>query len=228
MPYSRRGGESKLLTQDTRSPRRNPRWTKDGKSIMALVDDDRQTYLAAFSTHRWQNDQSSARWSPCILSLAEPVSGDSWLTTISDTAAAHDEIYALKTKTPRRLTHHTDSIPGPPFPGVRRRLSRPKAVTAHWSPDCSSPAGYSNRRQKLPLILFIHGGPVGQDDFDFDLSRQMLTAGGYAVAAVNYRGSSGRGLDYCKVISADWGNKEVIDLHGAVDYLVKKGIADPE
>jgi dipeptidyl aminopeptidase/acylaminoacyl peptidase len=56
----------------------------------------------------------------------------------------------------------------------------------------------------------------------------MLAAGGYAVAAVNYRGSNGRGLDYCKVISADWGNKEVIDLHGAIDYLVKKGIADPD
>jgi dipeptidyl aminopeptidase/acylaminoacyl peptidase len=82
--------------------------------------------------------------------------------------------------------------------------------------------------QKLPLILFIHGGPVGQDDYGFDLTRQMLAAGGYAVAAVNYRGSNGRGLDFCKIISANWGNKEVIDLHGAVDYLVKQGIADPE
>jgi dipeptidyl aminopeptidase/acylaminoacyl peptidase len=81
--------------------------------------------------------------------------------------------------------------------------------------------------QKLPLILYIHGGPVGQDDYAFDLARQMLAGAGYAVAAVNYRGSNGRGLQYSKAIAADWGNKEVLDLHGAVDYLVKSGIADP-
>jgi dipeptidyl aminopeptidase/acylaminoacyl peptidase len=60
------------------------------------------------------------------------------------------------------------------------------------------------------------------------MSRQILAGGGYLVAAVNYRGSSGRGLNYCKVIFADWGNKEVMDLHGAVDYLVREGLADPD
>ncbi len=60
------------------------------------------------------------------------------------------------------------------------------------------------------------------------MSRQILAGAGYLVAAVNYRGSSGRGINFCKAISADWGNKEVIDLHGAVDYLVKEGLADPD
>ena len=87
-------------------------------------------------------------------------------------------------------------------------------------------SGGCSKTQKLPLILFIHGGPVAQDEWGFDLTRQMLAAGGYAVAAVNYRGSNGRGLAYCKAISGDWGNKEVLDLHGAVDYLVAQGIAD--
>jgi dipeptidyl aminopeptidase/acylaminoacyl peptidase len=85
-----------------------------------------------------------------------------------------------------------------------------------------APAG-----EQLPLILYIHGGPVSQDAYDFDLTRQMLAAGGYVVAAVNYRGSNGRGVEYSKTISANWGNKEVQDLHGAVDWLVKQGLADP-
>jgi len=82
--------------------------------------------------------------------------------------------------------------------------------------------------KKLPFILFIHGGPVGQDNYTFDGTRQVLASAGYAVAGVNYRGSNGRGLAYCKAISADWGNKEVVDLLGAVDELVKQGIADPD
>lgn len=76
--------------------------------------------------------------------------------------------------------------------------------------------------------MYIHGGPVGQDEFTFDLTRQILSMAGYTVIAVNYRGSDGRGLDYCKAIYADWGNKEVKDLLGAVDEMVKEGLADPD
>jgi dipeptidyl aminopeptidase/acylaminoacyl peptidase len=54
----------------------------------------------------------------------------------------------------------------------------------------------------------------------------MLAAKGYAVLAVNYRGSNGRGLEFSKAIYGDWGNKEVVDLLGAVDHVVAKGIAD--
>jgi dipeptidyl aminopeptidase/acylaminoacyl peptidase len=74
--------------------------------------------------------------------------------------------------------------------------------------------------------MYIHGGPVSQDDYEFDMQRNILAAGGYAVAAVNYRGSSGRGKDYIRAIYGDWGNKEVKDILGAVDYLIAKGIAD--
>ncbi|MGZ8537917.1 MAG: alpha/beta hydrolase family protein, partial [Flavisolibacter sp.] len=83
-------------------------------------------------------------------------------------------------------------------------------------------------KEKLPAIFYIHGGPVGQDDYGFDLTRQMLAARGYAVIAVNYRGSNGRGIDFSKAIYADWGNKEVADILGAADHVVAKGIVDPE
>jgi len=35
-------------------------------------------------------------------------------------------------------------------------------------------------------------------------------------------------LEFCKSIYSDWGNKEVIDIQGAADHLVKEGVADPE
>jgi dipeptidyl aminopeptidase/acylaminoacyl peptidase len=79
---------------------------------------------------------------------------------------------------------------------------------------------------KQPLVLFIHGGPVAQDEYSFDLYRQILAASGYAVAAVNYRGSSGRGAAYTRSIFADWGNKEVKDILAIAESLCKSGIAD--
>ena len=83
-------------------------------------------------------------------------------------------------------------------------------------------------RQKLPLLFYIHGGPTAQDELSFDLTRQMFAAHGYAVAGVNYRGSNGRGIEFSRTISGDWGNKEVLDILGAADFLIDKGIADAD
>ena len=45
---------------------------------------------------------------------------------------------------------------------------------------------------------------------------------------MNYRGSNGRGSAYQKAIFADWGNKEVVDLLGAMDHVEKLGFVDPD
>jgi len=90
----------------------------------------------------------------------------------------------------------------------------------------TKPLGYKPG-EKVPTILFIHGGPNGQDGHNFAFERQWFAAHGYAEINVNYRGSSGRGQDYAKAIFADWGHLEVMDLLGAVDEVVKMGVADP-
>ena len=46
---------------------------------------------------------------------------------------------------------------------------------------------------------------------------------------MNYRGSNGRGSAYQKAIFADWGNKEVVDLLGAMDHVAEDAAcADPD
>ncbi len=73
--------------------------------------------------------------------------------------------------------------------------------------------------KKYPTLLWIHGGPNGQDDhalpfntYPLQLERQIFAAHGYVVLAINYRGSNGRGVEFARSIFADWGNKEVADL----------------
>jgi dipeptidyl aminopeptidase/acylaminoacyl peptidase len=56
----------------------------------------------------------------------------------------------------------------------------------------------------------------------------MFAANGYAVLAVNYRGSAGRGQKFSRAIFADWGNYEVQDLLAGVDHVIKMGVADPD
>ena len=220
------GGEPKLLSLKLDRPVQQPRWTKDGKSVLCIVSDDRQDYLAAFDFATGAM-QKLAEGEKSFSAIEEaPGHDNSWVVALTDPQTP-DEIYILEDGKPRRLTHQMDEFLAPlklaTVTGFQSKSADGTMVSGMLFRPADAPAG-----QKLPLVLYIHGGPVSQDDYGFDLSRQMLAGAGYAVAAVNYRGSNGRGLQFSQAITADWGNKEVMDLHGAVDYLVKQGIADPE
>lgn len=83
---------------------------------------------------------------------------------------------------------------------------------------------------RVPTLLWIHGGPNAQDIHAVDgysMIADLLAAQGYAVLMPNYRGSSGRGDAYAAAIAADWGQKEVADLHATLDWAVAQGFADP-
>jgi dipeptidyl aminopeptidase/acylaminoacyl peptidase len=223
------GGQPKLLSKDLDRPVFSPRWSSDGKTIWALVEDNMKQSVSAFPVSGGKPQALRLLDGGVITSFE--VSGDSLAVLYSIpqhpaelyTCQIHDEGEFVASSA-RSLTHHADSFLAPlKLADINvfqsQSVDGAKVTGYYYRPD--TPAG-----KKLPMILFIHGGPVGQDNFGFDMTRQILAGAGYVVAAVNYRGSSGRGLQYSKTISGDWGNKEVLDLHGAVDWLIKQGIAD--
>ena len=89
------------------------------------------------------------------------------------------------------------------------------------------PPGY-RPGSPYPTIVYVHGGPVSQDAFEFDALSQVLAAAGYLVVNPNYRGSTGRGRAFARAIYADWGNLEIQDIHAVVDKLVEDGLSDPD
>ena len=217
------GGEPRLLSKALDRPVGNPRWSKDGSNVAVLVSDDCQRYVANYNLADGQltkligGDRS-------FNSLEAHPSGN-WIMSMTEPQLP-TELYAFENGNLRRLTKiHSSFVDSISLASVEKFNSKSKDGTL-VSGLLFTPPG--KKGEKLPLIVFIHGGPVAQDEFSFDLTRQMLAANGYAVAAVNYRGSSGRGLAFCKSIYADWGNKEVMDILGAVDHLVAKGVADPD
>jgi dipeptidyl aminopeptidase/acylaminoacyl peptidase len=81
---------------------------------------------------------------------------------------------------------------------------------------------------KYPAVLWIHGGPEGQDTFRFDTWAQYLAQQGYVVLEPNYRGSTGYGEKFRNMNVEDSGGGEMDDVAMGVDYLVKQGLADPK
>jgi dipeptidyl aminopeptidase/acylaminoacyl peptidase len=217
------GGTPQLLTQSLDRPVHQMAWSKDGSSLSFIVSDDCQRYISSIDPKTLQLTKI-AGGDKSFQSLDTNLEGK-MVTLLSDPQTPA-EIYVIENKDVRRLTNHHMEFLNP------LELSRVEKFTSK-SKDGTSVSNliYTPKKleggKKLPVIFYIHGGPVGQDEFSFDFTRQVLAASGYAVVAVNYRGSSGRGMDFCRAIYADWGNKEVIDIQGASDYLISKGLADP-
>jgi dipeptidyl aminopeptidase/acylaminoacyl peptidase len=81
---------------------------------------------------------------------------------------------------------------------------------------------------RAPAVLWIHGGPEGQDTFTFDAWAHFLTTRGYIVVKPNYRGSSGYGERFRTRNVEDSGGGELDDVVAAARALVDKGLADPQ
>ncbi len=88
--------------------------------------------------------------------------------------------------------------------------------------------------KNLPMVVYVHGGPHGIrtdwgfDPTDFDsVATQILANHGYAVLALNYRGSGGYGLKFLKAGFRHWGDTMQDDLADGVNWAVKQGFADP-
>ncbi|HZT32953.1 MAG TPA: S9 family peptidase [Bryobacteraceae bacterium] len=79
-----------------------------------------------------------------------------------------------------------------------------------------------------PTVLWIHGGPEGQDTFRFDPWAQYLAQSGYLVLEPNYRGSSGYGEKFRNLNVADSGGGEMDDVAAGARYLIARGLADPK
>ncbi|HWK06947.1 MAG TPA: S9 family peptidase [Puia sp.] len=226
------GGEPRIFTRELDRPVSDPKWSRDGSAIAVIVADDRQAYPAAFalkdgSMERWGSGDGSYSQLECRKGAAE------WAALLS-TPALPFELYVLQGSNVRRITHWQDDYLAPlqlaTVKGFQSTSSDGTKVSGIlYTPAASGRPGSTlppAAKGPLPLILFIHGGPSAQDDYEFDLERQTLAAAGFAVAAINYRGSNGRGASYCSTIRADWGNKEVKDILGAANYLISTGIAD--
>lgn len=215
------GGEPKLLSKDLDRPVSNPRWSKDGAEISVLITDDCRRYVATYNpaTGKMNKVIGGDR----VFNSLELHPNGNWITTMSDPQTP-SEFYALEGGNLRKLSKVQDEfLATVNLASVQQVVSTSKDG-AKVSNLLFTPPGSDSKN--IPAIFFIHGGPVSQDDFGFDITRQMLAANGYAVVGVNYRGSNGRGLAYTKAIETDWGNKEVLDVLGAADHLTKAGIID--
>jgi len=217
------GGQPRTFGESLDRPVRQPVFEEGGGSVAVVVVDDRSQYPARVTLATGKVDRLVTQKSVITNLSAGPQDG-SYAVLVS-TPAEPPEVAALEKGKVRRLSHQNDAWLKDVLLGTTEEFTSRSKDGTEVHGLIVKPATFGEG-QKYPTLLRIHGGPSGQDEHGFSFEREIFAANGYVVAAVNYRGSNGRGSVYQKAIYADWGGKEVVDLLGAMDEIQKRPYVD--
>ena len=209
------GGASKVLTERLDRALSSPAMAADGASVSAILEDDGIEIPVSVRLDTGSVERRVA----AKLSATALCSGGGHVAAALSTDSTVPEIYSVEGEKLRKLTSHNDELVSRLALGSVEDISFASRDGTQVHGLMVKPANFRAGRT-YPTVLWIHGGPNGQDShglaidsYSPALERQSLAAQGYVVLGINYRGSSGRGEAFANAIAADWGNKEVADLH---------------
>jgi len=86
----------------------------------------------------------------------------------------------------------------------------------------------ASKDNKVPALVWVHGGPGGQTRQTFSSMLQYLVNHGYAVLAVNNRGSSGYGKTFYKMDDLNHGEKDLQDCVEGKNWLASQSEIDAD
>jgi dipeptidyl aminopeptidase/acylaminoacyl peptidase len=219
------GGPARVLTPTLDRNVLSPSFSRDGSSVLFLLEDDRVYHLARVPAAGGtverivQGERALTDYS---------LGPDGRIAVAWSSTSSPAELSAVDGAELRPITRQNADW----LAEVRLATVEPISVRSRDGTEIHGfmvkPPDYQPGR-RYPTILRIHGGPVYEFYHEFgNIDWQVLAAAGYVVLAVNPRGSSGRGEKFSTAIWAKWGQKDGEDVLAAVDWAVKQGIADPD
>jgi dipeptidyl aminopeptidase/acylaminoacyl peptidase len=219
------GGPARVLTKALDRNALSPVFSRDGSSVLFLLEGDRVYHLARVPVAGGAVERLVE--GPRALTDVD-LGRDGRVVVASSSSETPGELYAVEGRELRAITRQN----GEWLRSVRLAPVEEISVRSRDGTEIHGfmvkPADYQPGR-RYPTILRIHGGPVWQFYHDFaNLDWQVYAAQGYVVLGVNPRGSSGRGEKFATAIFAKWGQRDAQDVLAAVDWAVAQGIADPE
>lgn len=215
------GGQPTLLAEALDRNISKPTFSDDGKLIYFILEESGTSILASI-------DPAGKNFKRIIqgeISIQDYDTKGDVIIPLLGKANQPYEVYNF-TKALKQLTSLND--------GLLNKMERPSIEKIHFkSADGTEMEGFVvkpigfDASKKYPVILWLHGGPVSQYQFEYDIEPQLFASNGYMTLLINPRGSSGYGQAFSEALFADWGNKDYQDVMAGVDYVVGQGYADP-
>lgn len=148
-----------------------------------------------------------------------------------NTATNPGDLYLLENGALRQLTHHYDYLAETFLLPKQERVVWKGADGVEIEGLLHYPIDYE-AGQRYPLVVQTHGGPAAADHYGFSRRythyHPVFTAQGYATFQPNYRGSTGYGDAFLRDMVGGYFRQAHLDVMAGVDYLIERGIADPD
>lgn len=235
-PYRWRAGETPRRLTDEAAEFHAPDWVL-GQSTLVPLDDTtvaarvRRDGADAVVLVGPESGPARALDQPCVaVAAVEAVPGGLVVAGATRDEPAGLWLVPLDGGRPERL--RATAVPAEPA-GSRswaesRRFASPDGGEGHLlfyrprSDVCTGPPG-----ERPPVLVLCHGGPTAGVDPGYDPVVQFWTTRGVAVAAVDYRGSSGWGRAYRRRLDGRWGEADAQDVAAGAASLAEAGLVDP-
>ncbi|MFO8150907.1 MAG: S9 family peptidase [Trueperaceae bacterium] len=192
-----------------------PRWSADGRSLTVMLNRTGRSQLARVGVGR----------SPVV----EPLGGgdrvvsafdasDGWALQIVETPTAPGELFLRAPDGDEtRLTDLND--------GWTRRFRLAAPVERRFSTADGTALAYlwyapAKPRRDRAVVIQVHGGPHTNDGFGFRFEYQRLLAAGYAVVALNPRGSTSFGEAHATAMLLRYGTIDADDVMAVVEHAL--------
>ena len=225
------GSEKRLVTKDLDRSVSAPVWDATGRNLIFSYHDRGRTKIATTTLDGKLEGRAENLGGT---SLGRPYPGGSFSVSSAGVIAY----------TATEPEHPADVAIGRPGEDIRRLTELNRDLLGYRSlgkvEEIWYPSGYDQRRiqgwiltppdfdskQKYPLLLEIHGGPIANYGHRFAAELQLYAAAGYVVFYANPRGSTGYGETFGNLLYHDYPGKDYDDLMAGVDAVIAKGYID--
>ncbi|MCK8102209.1 S9 family peptidase [Pseudoalteromonas sp. 2CM36K] len=202
-------------------------WSHKRNTLNFIANVGTQSFVASIKTgsNKYKKLVKEGKFIASQLSVSD---SDKTLALRGNTAKHPNEVFIVRSNKATRLTDSNSWLND-------KRFAKQETITLKARDGVELdgvlvyPLDYE-KGTRYPLIMSVHGGPESHDKdgwvTNYSRPGQMGAARGYAVFYPNYRGSTGKGVDYSKLGQNDYAGKEFDDLVDFKNHLVDMGLVD--
>ncbi len=202
-------------------------WSHKRNTLNFIANVGTESFVASIKTgsNKYKKLVKEGKFIATQLSVSD---SDKTLALRGNTAKHPNEVFIVRSNKATRLTDSNSWLND-------KRFAKQETITlkARDGVELDGVLVYPLNYEKgtrYPLIMSVHGGPESHDKdgwvTNYSRPGQMGAARGYAVFYPNYRGSTGKGVDYSKLGQNDYAGKEFDDLVDFKNHLVDMGLVD--
>ena len=201
-------------------------FSRDGRRFTVSINNDARTELRIFETAGMKPVQAPAIPGADVTGVV--LSPDGSRVSFYAEAGGPRDLFVRELKTGKtvQLTHSLNPAIDPQDL-VTPRIVRFKSYDGVEIPGLIYQPHQASAQQKTPGLVWVHGGPGGQSRMGYNGFLQFLVNHGYAIYAINNRGSSGYGKTFFAMDDRKHGEADLDDCVASKKMLAAAGWVDP-